>query len=425
MRTYTCLFLLLFLLFHCTGFSVLSELVNQQITVIMKGTYESNSPYAWETGNVFNNDYVSSLPSPLSNSISYSDLKLYLDIADLQVSKHNYGKFSDFNGNIDFLEFVNDRELLCPIYTTYQNKTFTLCQANNGIQRHIDFFNEGLTLKANDLRSGDYKSVAFFLRRIVTHPSFLYDGDNNLVNSSNSEGEITSFDNRTIRGSLISSYYQYAVNDNSGDTDDRFFPLFHSGFNFNVPETTEEYVLEFRIFIKNLLMKHVIEDDSNATAKRRTVFVGISDWNINHDYSNDDKVNSADFYRKHSKLGGNIIMGVRIYKPSTIGSVRFTAVPANSCGTGKAYIALLKAGESLTTSTLPYAATQLTANTILTNIPEGSYSLFITQDKMLRNSTGLVSGQDGYPESNQMCMNTINVTKANQLDLDISSCACP
>ena len=66
--------ILIFTVLSCTGEAVLSQVVNTRATIIFKGTYESNTPHPWSE--IYQNNYVSSLPSPINSAIPLNDFQI-------------------------------------------------------------------------------------------------------------------------------------------------------------------------------------------------------------------------------------------------------------------------------------------------------------------------------------------------------------
>ncbi len=392
----------------CSSFPVLSELLNSRLSLILKGTYETNDPYPWNDI-IYNNEYVEQEPlaSNLNIAVNSNDLKLYLDIARIVVSEKNPTNFIDIDEN-DQRNFAIERQLLCASNISIDDKELKECIGTNGIEKLDAFFEEGFSYPAKDLEVKEYKSMAILLRKFVSRPSFTYNA------SLEETQEDTLFDNRDIYGSNIKQFYDYRKEDDSNSTPSRFFYLYKNDLKLIIPDTNAPFTLEIRIFLKNLLMKHIVKDGNN-----RTTFIGPSDWLEYHEYDNTSSNPPI-----NQRLGGTILIGVRIYSNMQVNDLLIRNFNAERCIGGLSYFALIPAGETFNISKLPLVATRTSALSIK-NISFGEYDLYITQDKKEQASNGLEDGEDGFPESHRICKMNINITPEEVQEVDVSDCECP
>jgi len=404
---------LLFLL-TCAKFPILSDLYNNRISIVLKGTYESNTPYTWNT-NVYMDD---SLAAPYSGGIVspvlQSDVSAYIDIAEIRLGTGT-GKTENVAPEKYWIYFTPKREVFCSNNNANGDANYKLlsCFNDNGDKNYSDFFNSGFTFPAYDVPVRTYQHMAIYFRKFITGPAVSYTD-----NAGNGAANLTTmFDNRYLYAiNLMDSIVEYSAAD-TGQTVPLLFPLERTDLSLNIPDSRDPYVMEIRIFIKNLMMKHVIQHHLGDSSAGPITFIGPSDWVANH--------NSADLKLAYH-MGGNIIFTARIYDPANVGSIKIVdneAVPAR-----KSYYAVMPSGSSLPTDLkyLPYAATSRsgTGGTV-ENLPPGNYDIYKTADSKRYDTTGLVAGQDGYPESTTFCT-TVSVTAGSTTTTaDIVGCVTP
>ena len=396
----------------CNGYPVLSELNHSRVSVILKGTYESNDPHNWNT-TIYNNDYVESLSSALNSTVSFDDVRLYIDFASINIASSSQSAFRDIP-DAEKQNFILGREVLCSSTSALDSRTLRTCHTNNGTEKLKQFFQQGFVYgSTSDLLVQSYKSLAIFIRRFVIFPASTYTASLNETQTK------SVFDNQRLEGQNIREFYDYAVGE-STSRESRFFPLFNNQLDIKVPDNNEKYILEIRIFMKNLLMKHV-NQYTQDTLKWQT-FIGFSDWLSNHAYDNNNSQPT-----NNKRLGGNAVIMARIYQGKYAGNIQISLFnPASCTGSGLAYWAIIKQSDTFETHTFPLAATKLSGSTAtIKNVPAGSYSLYITQDKKRYTDSGMANGQDGFPESFQLCQSNV-VVKANEdSTVDAVSCVCP
>ena len=207
------------------------------------------------------------------------------------------------------------------------------------------------------------------------------------------------------------------------------FPMERKDLSLTIVEDHEPYVLEVRIFIKNLMMVHVRQVTGNSAVPSDSsngafVYVGPADWNINHAITD---INAGGIISGNAtRQGGAVIFTARTYQPAKVGSINMT-----SAATSGEYFAVVAAGTTFTGSALQLAATAGT-NTSITNLPAGSYDVYRTCDKFKCASTSTggtcsatVAGNDGYPETVQKCGSSVVVTAGTATTVGTCSGTCP
>ncbi len=441
-------------LLHCTGELPLSDLVNNTITLKVLGTYESNDSYAvgTTTASLPKDDVITSTSitgaSPAltgtpqivdyANSLTPSDINYYIDIAEIRLAR-GQGKSSSQSIADYWSQFAISRQLMCSSYASADGRGLSNCADSAGIDRLSAFFNGGFTYPAVDVPSGSFNHLGIYFRRFVTYPAANFrgngdfsDGANNSTDKATAVNSMrAAFDNRTIYGIDIESFLQNAY---GGSTEPLMFPLQRKDLSLNISNDHEPYVMEVRIFLKNAMMAHVIQETGNATVgaeadSRNSAFVYVApaDWNVNHAFQ--DLTNNE-------RHGGAIVMTARTYQPAKVGSISITGGAATS---GE-YFAVVPAGTDFANpyvTTLPLAATRVT-NTTITNLPPGSYDVYRTCDKRLCSSASTagacdnvlytsIAGRtmgDGFPETADKC-GTVTVSSGTTSNVAICSVNCP
>ena len=348
--------------------------------------------------------------------------KFYFDIADIGFLRSEK-KASETDLEDDWSFLLKKRNIFCPVEKSFNNSNLKTCINTRGKDQYNKFFTEGVSLSDSDVDEGNYKSLGVFIRRMVTSPATIYNASNNPVeiNSDN----LPTFDNETVQGINILPYYSYSPQDNTSTTDPRILPLLARNLDINIDSGKHPYVLEVRIFLKNLFMKHIIVDP-NLNTNRSTTLIGPSDWLIDHGYNNTTNPNNQS-PRIQERLGGGILMTARTYFPHNAATLQIKAgTPCMAVNTGLSYIAVLPAGKAYNINTLPLASTRFSSSSeTINNLPAGNYDVYKTYDKTIKTDTGNETGKDGFPESFTHCQSNIILTNSTATSIDISSCSCP
>ncbi|MBV6492617.1 MAG: hypothetical protein LDLANPLL_00612 [Turneriella sp.] len=413
---------------NCTGELPLSDLLNDSITLKFLGTYESNDPYgdlslskddvinAGITGNT--NWNAASDIYNYANGLTVSRVKYYIDIAEIRIAQ-GQGKSGSQSISDYWNQFAISRELLCSDYATVDSsRHLPNCSSNNGIQKLYDFFNGGYSYKASDVTPGTYNHLGIYFRRFNTYPAARFNAAGQFINASGSvasqdaseQSMTTAFDNNGIYGfdmeNLLLNPYGGAA------SEPLMFPLQRKDLSIQVPGNNEPYVLEVRVFLKNLMMAHVIQGGDGTGI----VYVGPSDWNIDHKYQ--DTYNSV-------RMGGSVLLTARTYEPASVGSIAITGGNANE------YFAAVPAGSAFNPLTaLPLAATSATTG-VIKNLMPGSYDVYRTCDQTKCGTASTagtcstpVPGQDGFPEKAVSCGPAVAVTKGTTTNFGACGSSC-
>lgn len=408
----TCLIALSLFGASCTGDLPLSDLVNNSVTLKVLGTYESNDPYSdlgllkddIITGTAITNsagawNNGSPQVATYTNSLAIGSVKYYIDLAEIRIAQ-GQGKSSSQTIADYWSQFAISRQLMCTDTSTAEaGRVLANCADQNGAQRLVDFFNGGFTYPATDVATGNYNHLGVYFRRFNTYPAARFNSSGSFMNASGSQvsqaeseqAATTIFDNRTIFGWDVESYLQNPYG--STATEPLMFPLQNKNLSISITNGAEPYVLEVRIFLKNLMMAHVIQ----ATDGTGLAFVAPSDWNVDH------KFNDASY---STNMGGSVLLTARTYQPSNVGKIQM----AGAAGANQYFAAIPTSLTFDPTTSLPYAATR-GSNTTITNLPPGSYNIYRTCDaKYCSNGSTagacdgtLATNKDGFPETAVQC----------------------
>ena len=401
----------------CNNQPVLSHLLNTKMNLIFKGTYETNNPHEWSE--IYQNDSVELQASPINQPVNINDFKFFFDFASIALT--TVTKKTSETQEDDWSFFFRNRMVLCASHTLPDGTPLQTCQNTNGIKSLTNFFEEGLQLKSDDVGEATYQMLGLNPRNMVTSPSFSYNTSNQPIDNT------TTFDNKIIQGDGILQYYHYHLDDDAQEQNSRLLPIIDKNLNLNIDSGERPYTLEVRIFLKNLMMKHVL---LNPAQRSRRVFIGPSDWLTNHRF--DDDIDPKDqSIQNYFRLGGTILMKVRKYVNDNRGHLAIKRMGSVCLGgrgqtNGLSYFAILPKGEKFEITKLPLAATKYqNSNERINNVPPANYDIYITYDRMINTDSGMINGKDGFPESFRLCMSSINVPANSTVDVDISSCACP
>lgn len=361
----TSIFAAVFILSTCSNQPLLSELVNTRMTLVLKGTYESNGnvttqpsllPYKYST--------VGGAAGSNSDSSSF---KIYLDLADIRLASGN-GPGKDPKKYWQY--FAQERVVMCPDTSSISGRVLTYCSSTGGIEKHTSFFNgNGITLSsAVDVEAKTYNHLAVFFRKFVSYPAFTYSSAGAKTNDNT-----VAFDGQKIYGDNAGLNYFFSKSDDTSSTTPRLIPLENKNLSITIPDDNQPFVLEVRIFINGLLMKHLTKLDNGNYIS----FIGPSDWSQNN-------------YDMSGKLGGNFTLTARVYQPNNVGSITTSA----------ALRAVVPAGTTFSGKALPIAAS---SSGTITNLAPGKYDVYTTA----------ADSASGFPTAGSKCATvTVNAGSA-------------
>ena len=287
---------------------LLSLLMNNRMTVILKGTFATDDPLA--PSQINNNSLFLDTDEPLAidtNGMPSLDiLPFYLDIGEIRMSS-----------KIDFLLTVDSSkksdnfwDTLSPYRQVYCNQLYAIdpqldtCQDTGGLINYVEFMNgRGALYPSQDVGSATYLHVGVFLRAIVTG-----------YGKINSVPAVTKFDNNDVGGLniiVMSNYNPESTLYERQALTPQFFPLNYSvnlgqQAVMHQDDSLRPIILEIRFNMKENFMAHAFThpDGRSYTA------VGFSDWRKNH--------------AGQEYMGGNVLSRARMIYPDMSTHVNVT-----------------------------------------------------------------------------------------------------
>ena len=288
----------------CYDKPLLTELKKNSLKVILKGTYESNSPRGWLSP-VFNTYCVDDSIDDYPVTISDLPETFMIDLAGMSMSGGGKGK-SDFSN---------------------YRQTFSFSVG----EESSSFFNgDGVLLENDDVEPGrDYTSLKLYLRKLLFSDSMKYE----LTSSSWTDGEEfkTYFEEEKVYAfnfNLLQVNYLYDTLKEDGDYTNRIFPMnvdISNGLNFDVDEGA---VLEIRILVKNFIKLYEYDNlDYTSDEPYVAHYFAFSDWL--RDVKSDENI-----------IGGNMLVVARTYVEGKTGTI------SGSIGSA-GYVIAVPAGSSI------------------------------------------------------------------------------
>ncbi len=255
----------------CGDKPLFTELADNRIKVIIKATYESNSPRPWEIDFSNPNSWDDSvddlnlstpeITTEVNDNLIIPPTKFMMDIAEMRVSD---GSFSQ--------RFANYR------------KTYS-----QGLNKNASLFNgTGVIYKNDDVRPGfEWRFIKVYLRKMLFDSAKIYYyNDNNVIDGIGTwsfvENDKDIFAEEDVEGLnfiiyQINSYYDSLLYQASSIN--RIFPLsikIDDPFIFDneLPET----VIEIRFVIKNFIKKYELDYFPDGKERRVKHFYAPADW---------------------------------------------------------------------------------------------------------------------------------------------------
>ena len=378
------------------GEALLSHLLNNRMTIILKGTYATDNPLAWNeiNGNqifVDSDDNLSIQHQSAASCdpkmdgtclYSYENLPLYIDFGGIRLSSQSKS-LADISSVEDAEEFWNiastDRQVYCNRYYGRSAESDS-CLNDNGQKKFEEFMDgTGAIYPSRDIPNTPYLHTGVFVRRIVTGWAT---NDGELIKNA-------PFDNNTVSGANILSDVSAPPPPTDPNMEDRpgpaeWLPLHYrvsSGQSLQKGHDYLPIVLEIRFNIKENLMLHSYRAGEDSATSRQYNIVAFSDWRRNH--SNAMTVKAADSRR----MGGNVLSRSRFFYPHKVSRIDITN---GASGGTRYYFALYGKGETDRDDRLPYAASPARSgsNNQLNHVMPGLYQLECRFD----------ANNDGYPE---------------------------
>jgi hypothetical protein len=305
----------------CGKTPLLTEMETNRLVVIIKGTYESNSPQPWN---------VPAVPNPANDSLVEDDsvvivqsppqdaypTAFMLDLSELRLL--------DTKGHS--LKFSNVRQ------------TFAM-----GLNNAEPFFNGvGVLMHNDDVPTTQYPAVMIYVRKM------LFDNAIKYVPTSTWDPLpfLDSFSERLVPGfnfNQFQSHSNYDVLRYESYLYNRVFPIIvsisdsFSPFGLTFTKEFPVTVLEVRFVVKNFIKKFEVVNNTSSENQifGYVHFYGFSDW-------------LQDVQPDETTLGGNLLAVARSYVPGLTGSIQ----GRNNTGHA-AHVIAIPTGEDINNYTIP------------------------------------------------------------------------
>jgi len=281
----------------CGDEALFDELGGNRLTVILKGTYESNDPRPW-TGAISADDSIDDCPG----TEDVPPTKMMLDIAEMRVAQgKHYQKFANYR------------------------RTYTFPLTNDE-----PFFNgDGAEYRNDDVRPHfHWQTLKVYTRKMIFDGANQYqlEDDGDAFNGAGTwvfNDEVSEiFEEESVQGYDVNRVQLLTYYDNLREYSssiNRIFPIKIPIIDDLVfDDEDEKTILEVRIVVKNFLKKY--ELDAYGDYHYAYHLYGFSDW-------------LRDVNRDETAIGGNIIAVARSYVPGK------TVTISGNCPVGKYIIA--------------------------------------------------------------------------------------
>ena len=357
---------------------LLSLLMNNRMTVLLKGTFATDDPLdpSQINGNAIFLDPDEPTPIDTNGMPSYKNLPFYLDIGEIRMSS-----------KLDPLMFIDSAkksakfwDTLSPYRQVYCSQLYSVdpdldsCGLG-GLVNYVEFMNgRGAVYPSQDVGAATYTHVGVFLRSIVTG-----------YGRVNGVKAYAKFDNNDVAGVNLMVRSNYNPDSSSTERQllpPQFFPLEYDVAMGQQVVMDQDFslrpiILEIRFNMKENFMAHSITTSQGLNA----TLVGFSDWRKNH--------------VGQEYIGGSVLSRARMIYPDMSTQVKITGGTESN----RHYYALYITNECAdfngkqicdkNTDFLPLAATPVrNGKSTLKDIMGGSYILQCRYDAVY----------DGYPE---------------------------
>jgi hypothetical protein len=302
----------------CGKEALLTNLEKNQLLVIIKGTYESNSPMDWSIPAACQNYSTRTPPDTTVACDTYTAAHL-TDVQDDSVVICNgsgagnpYGK-DDTNPSVFMIDIA---EMVLVDYNSKRHKFSNYRQTYAFAINDDDptFNGIGYLLENDDVPTKPYAAIGIYLRKMLLDGARRYIPDqfgwtSSVIWDVFAEDEVPCFNFNTYQ--MHSNYDTLRL---ESAYLNRVYPLIipindYQGMIFSnkFPVT----VLEIRIVVKNFIKKYEMTTTNGGTMNALH-FYGFSDW-------------LQDVQAYDTAVGGNILTVARWYIPGFVGSITGTA----------------------------------------------------------------------------------------------------
>ena len=305
---------------NCGKEPLLTNLETNQLMVVLKGTYESNSPMDWAMPTACQNSSLRTDGTMACDTYTAGHLSQVQDdsvvICDGRDSGIAYGK-DDSNPSVFMIDIA---EMVLMDYKSTKHKFSNYRQTYAfGLGDGDPMFNgAGYLLDNDDVPSKAYAALGIYVRKMLLNGARNYAPDKDGWRSSPiwdvfAENELPSYNFNKYQ---MHSYYDTLRYESSFFN--RVYPIIIPISDMKGMIFSDKFpvtVLEVRFVVKNFIKKYEISTVSGGI-NNAIHFYGFSDWL--QDVQADDTV-----------IGGNILIVARWYVPGLTGKITGTNGGAN------------------------------------------------------------------------------------------------
>ena len=368
----------LWLLFSCAYEPIFTQLHDNHINLVFKGTYESNGPY--KDKSIYLDDSVDGDAANTDTTNPTYSLHFIYDIAEMKIGNSD-------QEDKDKHPLVSERFV---IYTSYMG-----ANDHRFLENGIDFdgtkeqFSLTIddrtktfetTYTNNDVYNGHFDELDVFFRKYIAQPVTISGTETETLRDFQTVG--TDDDNHYLDGYDSTNAVIEAQTDYYGTMNGYNLESFYGSYSSLFPlristnitiEAKKNYILEVRIPFRNCVS--ILEYDLYGDDKSEILFPGFSDIKSKLSTSVDEGT--------YDPLNHSIIGGARIYEIDNVGQI------AGTSEAGYDYVIAIPSGDDInnylerTEDTLPYlplVATKGGSTFTLENIPPGSYDIYEVKD---------------------------------------------
>lgn len=263
-------------LFKCGDVPIFDEFATNRLRVVIKGTYESNSPAPWTSGFV-EDDSKNTFTTGKGASALPQPLEFMLDIAEIRLQGDSTDKFAFYRNTYRF-PFLDSEPF---------------------------FSGEGIWYENDDpYPDYQYHNVLLYIRKMIFPNAVDYIYYNSgwtfyeTVETIFSENDVYGYDFNQLQ---YNTYWD-SLREEADDVL-RVFPLsvpISGGLIFN--NQVEETVLEIRLVIKNFIKQYEYDYTDTDGYRHVVHYWGLSDW-------------LRDVQADEAVVGGNVLAVARVYVP--------------------------------------------------------------------------------------------------------------
>ncbi len=332
------------LIMGCGTDPLLTNIGTNQLLVVLKGTYESNSPMPWSMPDPCQ-AYAERVPgdpaSVACSAYTAAHTTTVQDDSVIECDGSNPGPYGKDDTNPGaFLMDISEIKLVDYNGDTHKFANYRQTYAFGMNEVDPFFSGVGYLLDNDDAPSKAYAAILLYVRKMLVDGAKRYTPDakgwrSELVWDVFSETELPTFNFNKFQ---MHSYYDTLRYESAYLN--RVYPIIIPISDLKGMIFSNEFpytVLEIRIVVKNFIKKYE-QIGVNGNLTTATHYYALSDW-------------LQDVQPGDSVIGGNILTVARSYVPGLVGSISGT-IPLGSGSPGRHVIAIPE-GASINEYTIP------------------------------------------------------------------------